>query len=85
MAANLKQLLKSPRVPKEVKELCCPFEQAFKSRPRGMWLNDALASGNSTVLKTVFTNQGPGGLAHVHKTFLPLAMEYTCAQSPEGQ
>lgn len=73
-------------MPEEVKELCGPFEQAFKSRPRGTRLNDALASGNSTVLKTVLANQEPGGrLARVHKAFLPLAMEYTRVQSPEGQ
>lgn len=85
-AENLQQLLNSPRVPEEVKELCGPFKQVFKSRPRGTRLNDALASGNSTILKTILANQEPGGrLAGVHKAFLPLAMEYTRAQSSEGQ
>ncbi|KAI6154434.1 hypothetical protein EDD17DRAFT_1764866 [Pisolithus thermaeus] len=83
-AANLQLLLNSLRLPAAMKDLCNPFNQAFKSKNCGPWLNDAHASGTSVGMKTVLANQQMGGcLAHVHKTFLPLAMDNTHVQSPE--
>ncbi|KIK12842.1 hypothetical protein PISMIDRAFT_18445 [Pisolithus microcarpus 441] len=85
-AANLKLLLNSPRLPAAMKDLCGPFNQAFKSKNRGTRLNDAHASGPSAEMKTVLANQRMGGhLGRVHKTFLPLVMDYTHTQSPEVQ
>ncbi|KIO11731.1 hypothetical protein M404DRAFT_20348 [Pisolithus tinctorius Marx 270] len=83
-AANLQLLLNSPRLPAEMKDLRTSFQQAFKSKLCGTRLNDAHASGTSAELKIVLTNQRmEGRLARVHKTFLPLAMEYTHTQSEE--
>ncbi|KAI6008456.1 hypothetical protein EDC04DRAFT_2907169 [Pisolithus marmoratus] len=67
-----------------MKDLCGPFQQAFKSKLRGTRLNDAHASGTSAEMKIILANPHRGGrLACVHQTFLPLVMEYMHTQSPK--
>jgi len=85
-AANLQMLLSSSRVPPSMKELWLTFQQVFKSSVRGTCLSDAYAPRMPTEMKVIPANpMSRGRLKTVCLAYLPLAMEHTHAQSPEGK
>jgi len=85
-AANLQMLLNSSRIPPSMKELWPTFQQVFKSSVRGTRLSDAYAPRTLSEMKAIPANpMSRGRLKTICKAYLPLAMEHTHAQSPEGR